>query len=171
MKHEDEKLLKVLSQEQFANAPLRDIVMHLYFQVVQAQVLEIELKAELAKTNKKLAVIEDAISSIMFLRSGFIKLTYNARTSEISIRNYYRMDFSNTVENDLLKIMFVSKTGKQRAAKWQFSEVAEKFKEKGIEQLNTPRKVYKVAHRIKTRIHDEIKVDVLYVKGKEFYWY
>lgn len=171
MKNDEDKLLEVLTDGQFANAPLRDVVKHLYFQVIQSQVLEAKLRAELARTNKKLDVIQDTLSSIMFMRSGFLQLRYNSRTSEITAGKYYQIDFSNTIENDLLKTMFVLKSGKPRPTKWQCSEIALSFKKRGNESLDTPRKVYKAAHRIKTRLHDEMKIDVLNVKGKEYFWF
>ncbi|MCA0228382.1 hypothetical protein LCH21_02935 [Patescibacteria group bacterium] len=168
---DEDKLLEVLTDRQFANAPLRDVVKHLYFQVIQSQVLETKLRVELTRTNKKLDMMHDALSSIMFMRSGFLRLRYNSRTSEITVEKYYRIDFSNTIENDLLKTMFVIKSGKPRATKWQCTEVAESFRKKGNESLDTPRKVYEAAHRIKTRLHDEMKIDTLSVKGKEFFWF
>ncbi len=172
MKKDDEdKLLEVLSDEQFSNAPLRDVVKHLYFQVIQSQVLEAKLRAELAQTNKKLDAVKDALSSIMFIRSGFLHLRYNSKTCEVTVGKYYRIDFSGTIENDLLRTMFYQKTGKPRPTKWFCSEVAEKFDKQKNSSLGDSRKVYKVAHRIKTRLHDEMKIDVLCVKGKEFYWY
>lgn len=171
MDKDEEKLLEVLNNEQFANAHVREVIKHLYFQVIQSQVLEEKLRADLAKTNKKLDRIQDALSSIMFIRSGFLKLRYDVRTSEITIGEYYRIDFNDSIENDLLKTMFNLKSREPRKSKWQFSEVAEVFSRKGNDSLDTPRKVYKTAHRIKERIHKEIGVDVLYVKGKEFFWY
>lgn len=169
--NEEDKLLKVLTDKQFANAPIRDVVKHLYFQVIQSQVLETKLRAELARTNKKLDIMQDALSSIMFMRSGFLQLRYNNRSSEITVGKYYRIDFSNTIEDDLLKTMFVLKSGKPRSTKWQCSEVAESFKKKDNESLDTPRKVYKAAHRIRTRLHDELKIEILSVKGKEYFWF
>lgn len=166
-----DKLLEIINDEQFANAPLREVVKHLYFQVIQSQVLEEKLRADLVKTNKKLDRIQDALSSIMFIRSGFLKLRYDVRTSEITIGDYYRINFNDSIENDLLKTMFNLTSKKPRKTKWQFSEVAEVFIRKGNESLDSPRKVYKTAHRIKERIHKEIGVDVLRVKGKEFFWY
>jgi len=168
---EEDKLLEVLSDKQFTEAPLREVIKHLYFQVIQSQVIETNLRAELAKTNKKLSRVEDALSSIMFIRSGFLKIRYNHRTSEVTVEKYYRIDFGDTIENDLLKTMFYQKSGKPRPAKWQCSEVAESFRKKGNESLDDPRAIYKAAHRIKTRLHKELKIDVLYVKGKEFFWY
>lgn len=172
MKKDDEdKLLKVLTDEEFAEAPIREVIKHLYFQVIQSQVLEVKLRNELAETNKKLDTVQDALSSTMFIRSGFIQLRYSTRTSELTVGKYYRIDFSNTIENDLLKTMFYQKTGKPRPFKWQYSETAKSFAKKMNNDLDTSRKVYKVIHRIKTRLYDEIKVDVLSSKGKEYFWY
>lgn len=170
MKNNDD-LLTILDEKAFSDAPLREVIKHLYFQVIQSQVIEMELKTELAKANKKLKAIEDALSSQVFIRSGFLALRYNERTSEISVSNLYHIDFSNTIENDLLKIMFYKKSGKPRPTKWQTSEVAASFKMKGFTSLSEPRDVYKVAHRIKKRLQEEIKADVLYVKGKEIFWF
>ncbi len=170
-KTENRELLEVLTDEQFAKADMRDLIQALYFQVIQSQVIELELRKEISKLHLKIDVMTKEVAPLTHIRSKFIKLTYDARTSEVLVSNLLRIEFANTIENDLLRIMFTQKNGKQRRVKWQTQEIAERFKKRGVEDLSDKRQVYKVATRIKDKLRNEIKIDVLHVKGKEFFWY
>lgn len=165
------KLLDVLSYDQIENSDMRELFKALYLQVIQSQVIELELRKEISKLSKKIDLIGREVAPLTTIRSKFIILRYESRTSEIVVSKTHRIDFKNTIEDDLLKIMFVMKSGKQRQTKWQTSEVAERFRNKNVDNLSTQRQVYKVANRIKNKIRGEIGIDVLHVKGKEFYWY
>ena len=171
MKDEKSELLKVISDEEFESASVRDVMKALYFQVIQSQVIEIEMRNDIKRLNKQVDLLNKALDSKYDVRSAWINITYSYKTSEIIVNNDFRIDFSNTIQTELLSLMFYKKNGKLRPTKWQCAEIAEKFKIKNVAELDTARKVSKVAFRIRDRLRSSVEADLLHVSIKEFFWY
>ena len=171
MKDDENKLLRVISDEEFKKAPIREVIQALYYQVIQSQVIEVELRTEVKRLNNRVDSLKKVIASKFYVRAVWARIRYSFRSSEITINTDFRVGFSDTIQADLLSTMFYKQHGKPRPTKWQCAEVAAKFKSQNIEELNTARKVSKVAFRIRDKLREETGTDFLSVSAKEFFWY
>lgn len=164
------KLIPTMTPEQLEKAELRDIVEHLYWQTLQTQVLQIEMEKEIESLSRKVERLNQALASTTYVRAVWGQVRYDFRTDEVVVSTLYRIDFSNTIQADLLRLMFIKKTGKPKKTKWQCTEVAEFFRGKEA-QLDTARKVSKVAWRIRDKLRDTTTTDFLSVSSTEFFWF
>jgi hypothetical protein len=171
MSDQHDDLLKVPDIDAMDNAPLKEIVKSLYYQVIQSQVIELELRNEVNKLTGQVDRLNEILGEKTFIRTRWISLSYDKRLSELTLAKKYIISFANTSEADLLETMFFVKSRKPRSTKWQCKEAADKFRAKNYDQLDTPRKVYKTLLRIRDRLRAETKTDLLKVTTTEFYWF
>lgn len=165
-KENSDRLLPIISDEAFEKADLREVLKALYFQLIQTQVLVQKVKEDTAKIKQ----LEEALSRITFVKSRWIKLRFDHRTTELRITDKFSIPFkSESQEALLLSIMFNKSNQKPKPRKWQCSEVAEAFDKNGL-AMKTKNQVYKAALRISERVKQETGIDGLFsVSKNEFF--
>jgi hypothetical protein len=163
---EEDKLLPVIPPEALEAMPTRKLIEHLYWQVIQTQVIVLKVKGETARIKQ----LEDALSQITFLRSGFFKLRYNHERRKLTISPNFDIDFKEgSQEALLLSQMFHKKSGKPKKLTWQCSEMTATLRKKGYD-LKTDNSVYKALLRINERIKKETRIEGLIdVSRKQFF--
>ena len=164
------ELYPAMPDEVFENGTDRELIKHVYMQVMQSQVIELQLKDEINKLRGELNHLKKEISRNTFFRSYWNHLRYDHRLKEVVVNDEFRISFRDSEMTDLLDLMFFKSNNKPRSTKWQTGEVAERFKLSNNTGLSSANKVYKVAHRINKKLQEETNITFLAIKPKEFCW-
>lgn len=164
-------LFEGMSDETFQNGSEKELIKHVYMQILQSQILETKLISDVMKLKDEVNFLRKQLSRNQFISSYWNHLRYDSRLKQITINDEFRIEFRDSEMTDLLALMFYKTSMKPKPAKWQTSDLAKRFNNKQIIGLSTPNNVYKVAHRINKRIQDETNISFLIVKPKEFYWF
>lgn len=150
---------------------LDDKLAHIFAVELQNEIKLDKLLRQLEYANNRIDKLQKAVSRTTFVKTHWISLRYDFKTSELILGGEYRMDFSNTIESDLLAKLFTESTSKPKKSVLYFPELAIDFEEEGNEKLSDAREIYKVAHRIRDRIRNKTGADLLIVRKKELFWY
>lgn len=164
------ELYPAMPDEVFENGTDRELIKHVYMQVMQSQIIELQLKDEIKKLRGELKHLKKEISRNTFVRSYWNHLRYDHRLKEIIVNDEFTMSFRDSEMTDLLDLMFFKTNKKPRSTKWQTGELAERFKIRDNTGLSSANKVYKVTHRINKKLQEETGITFLIIKPKEFYW-
>ena len=164
-------LFEGMSDETFQNGSEKELIKHVYMQILQSQILETKLLSDVMKLKEEVKFLRKQLSRNQFIPSYWNHLRYDSRLKQITVNDEFKIDFRDSEMTDLLGLMFYKTNKKPKPSKWQTSDIAKRFNNKQIVGLSKANDVYKVAHRINKRLQDETGIKFLEIKTKEFYWF